>query len=145
MHGATGRQSSALAAAIDCSADDLGLNNRIVRPVRRPKLFLTPWFRGGLLPARQAGLQIELRANPQSEPGDLLVLEKRGHIAFVRKNASRGGNKDTLPRSVFRAPAFGGGFFLSECPEKIGLRQRGRPPFPLERRPNSLVFALRSP
>lgn len=32
---------------------------------------------------------------------------------LVRKNASRGGNKVTLPRSVFGAPAFGGGFFLS--------------------------------
>ena len=101
MHGATGRQSSALAAAIDCSADDLGLNNRIVRPVRRPKLFLTPWFRGGLLPARQAGLQIELRANPQSEPGDLLVLEKRGHNAFVRKKRLTGWKQGHTPEKRF--------------------------------------------
>ena len=35
------------------------------------------------------------------------------HINYVRKNASWGGNKVTLPRCVFEAPAFGGGFFLS--------------------------------
>ena len=30
----------------------------------------------------------------------------------VRKNASRGGNKVTLPGDVLEPPAFGGGFFL---------------------------------
>ena len=101
MHGATGRQRSAPAAAIDCSADDLGINNRMVRPVCRPTLILTPQFRGGLLPARQAGLQIELRANPQSEPGDLLVLGKRGHIDFVRKKRLTGWKQGHTPEKRF--------------------------------------------
>ena len=101
MHGATGRQRSAPAAAIDCSADDLGINNRMVRPVCRPTLILTPQFRGGLLPARQAGLQIELRANPQSEPADLLVLGKRGHIAFVRKKRLTGWKQGHTPEKRF--------------------------------------------
>jgi len=101
MHGATGRQRSAPAAAIDCSADDLGINNRMVRPVCRPTLILTPQFRGGLLPARQAGLQIELRANPQSEPGDLLVLGKRGHIASVRKKRLTGWKQGHTPEKRF--------------------------------------------
>ena len=71
------------------------------------------------------------RANHESEPRALLLAHKAGHIYFVRKNASRGGNKATLPESVFEIPAFGGGFFLSGA---VGLtasasapKEEGRP------------------
>ena len=54
-----------------------------------------------------------------------MALVAESHIVFVRKNASRGGNKETLPRSVFETPAFGGGFFLPRPPHP------GRPPYPV--------------
>ena len=35
--------------------------------------------------------------------------------------------------------------FFAECPDMISLLQRGRPPFPMERRPSSLVGSYSNP
>ena len=50
---------------------------------------------------------------------------------------------DTL-QEAFLEPCLWRGFFFV-CQEMIGFLQRARPPFPVERRPSSLVYASFNP
>jgi len=72
-------------------------------------------------------------------------------LLFCEEKCLTGWKQGYTPEKCFGTPAFGGVFFRLGCWAYEGLfsaslwcSQRGRPPFPVERRPSSLVCALQS-
>ncbi len=73
-----------------------------------------------------------------------------GAYLLCEEKRLTGWKQGHTPEKRFEAPAFGGGFFLllrdrsGRLTASRRSSQRGRPPFPVERRPSSLVCALQS-
>ena len=124
---------------------------------------LRPWSGGWSLSKRRCrtrsarlGMKAEgsvllCRTNHESEPRPLPGTQMANHICSVRKKCLTGWKQGHTPEMRFGTPAFGGGFLLRlECrawglfTASFWCSQRGRPPFPVERRPSSLVCALQS-